>query len=60
MKRTYIQPAMMAAKLQSSGFVCTSITSFNSNNADLGYGGSDEDYIGDVRVKERNLWDDEW
>ena len=60
MKRTYIQPAMMAVKLQAGGLVCQSITNFSSNNANLGYEGSDAGYSGDVRVKEQSVWDEEW
>ena len=31
-----------------------------SSNGNLNYVGSDEDYSGEIRVKEQGNWDDEW
>jgi len=50
---------MLVVKLQSGGFVCQSVESFSSNE-NLNLANYGEDYDGDARVKDCNLWDDEW
>ena len=50
---------MLAVKLPSGGFVCQSIANISSNT-DLNFLGSDDDYDEEVRVKDCNVWDDEW
>ena len=50
---------MLVVKLQSGSFVCQSVQNI-SNYEGLNFVNSDEDYDGDARVKDCNLWDDEW
>ncbi len=64
MKSTYIQPQMIAVKLQNQSHLMegSTFSSFDTNQT------TNEEYIyflggsttGSARVKEINLWDDEW
>ena len=58
MKKTYIQPAMLAVMLQHKSQVM--VTSIDTGDTGLTGGGSDDDYTGPVRVKQHNVWDEEW
>ena len=64
MKQSYLNPTIVAVKLQHSGIICTSTTTIQglSSNLDGGdainYGGAG---TGDARTKESsNIWDEEW
>ncbi len=64
MKKTYIQPTMLAVKLQQTQMLCESdaVTTIDSN-AGVGYGGgsnNDPTPTPGGRVKEQNVWDEEW
>ena len=57
MKKRYIQPTMLAVRLQASQVLATSI---NSGDTGISSGGNGDDYEGPIRVKQQNDWDDEW
>ena len=61
MKSTYIQPKMIAVKLHNQSHLMegTTVSGASTNltgDETINYGG----VIGDARVKESNIWDDEW
>ena len=59
MKKTYLQPAMLAVTLQHSQILASSgITDVDGNGFDLGGGG--DDYEDPIRVKSYELGNDEW
>ena len=58
MKKTYIQPTMLAVMLQHKNQVLAA--SIESGDTGLVGGGSDDDYDGPVRVKQHSVWDEEW
>ena len=58
MKKTYIQPTMLAVMLQHKSQVL--VTSIDSGDTNLSNGGNGDNYEGSIRVKENNAWDDEW
>lgn len=61
MKKTYIEPLVMAAEIELVTFVCGSqdITSGSDVN-DITYGGVDEQGTKDpASRRQRNLWEDE-
>lgn len=65
MKRNYEKPAMLAVRLQQMQMLCQSKVSGITGNAGLGFGGSsNNDQSGQggpaARVKEQNIWDEEW
>ena len=62
MKKTYLQPAMMAVRLQQQSIICASkVSSVSTNLTDgdaIGYGGGGS---GPARVKSNTVdWDDDW
>jgi hypothetical protein len=59
MKREYMKPAMMVAKLQHSGIICASDVRNVNSNADIDYGGGGS---GPARARSHSGtdWDDEW
>ena len=64
MKQSYIQPTMVAVKLQHSGIICTSTAAIQNLSSNLtgddaiNYGGAG---TGDARTKESSsVWDEEW
>ena len=64
MKKVYSTPEMIAVRIQHTSIICTSVTSFGSNNAGIGYGGAGDGTTsngGAPRAKESvNVWDEEW
>ena len=59
MKKTYIQPEVLTMKLQHMQMLCESLTSVQDGNGNtgIGYGGEG---TGPARVKDTNVWDEEW
>ena len=60
MKKTYIQPEMLTAKLQHMQMLCESLTSVedDSTGTNIIYAGEG---TGPARTKEsHNVWDEEW
>ena len=51
---------MIVVKLQATSLVCASPVTSVDNNASFGFGGSDANYQGEARVKDCNVWDEEW
>ena len=60
MKRKYIQPTMLVVCLQHQTHLMQASVRSLSSNGNLNYVGSDEDYSGEIRVKEQGNWDDSW
>ena len=64
MKRTYIQPNMIAVKLQNQSHLMegTTLSSVSTNLTEEGehIGYREGGITGDARVKVYNVWDDEW
>ena len=67
MKRTYIQPNMIAVKLQNQSHLMEG-TTLSNIDTNLNEGDEQAEHIrynpngitGDARVKGYNVWDDEW
>ncbi len=62
MKKNYQQPMMRIVRIQHHGIICTSggsnkVGRVSSGDTDITYGGGDN---GTARVKEQNVWDEEW
>lgn len=57
MKKTYIQPAMLAVKLQQMQMLCQSITDLDSDDTGIVIGGEGQ---GGSNVKAQSIWDNEW
>ena len=60
MKKTYLQPAMITLALHQAQMLCESVTKVNADGGSttgILYGGQGS---GPARVKETNIWDEEW
>ena len=62
MKKTYIQPAVISLVLQQAQMLCESVTNVQDGSeggtgTGIGYGGGG---TGPARVKDSNVWDEEW
>ena len=59
MKKEYMKPEQRVVKIQHQCIICVSPVTTVSNNADLNYGGGNNEA---ARVKQNaySVWDDDW
>ena len=57
MKKIYLRPTMLAVALHQCQILAVSDVTDVSSNVDVGYNGEG---TGPARVKEHNIWDEEW
>ena len=58
MKQIYVQPAMLTMRLQQMQMLCESLNDVSGgSDTGIGYGGGG---TGPARVKDANVWEEEW
>ena len=59
MKRIYLKPSTEMGIMRTVSMVCSSISSKISSDADIDYGGVDEDGTKEPASRRRSVWEDE-